>query len=97
MKKVPPKYDVGYKKKTFSFKAILVLKILKSPHTCKLKFISIRGPFFTNCHWWNNLKRFFLAQILPFFSSVLQPSVTASVLKLILLFYQVIVHASAES
>ncbi len=38
MKKVPPKYDVGYKKNFFSFKAILDLKILESPHTCELTF-----------------------------------------------------------
>jgi hypothetical protein len=46
MKKVPPKYDVGdIKKNFFSFQAILVLKILESPNTCKFTFLSIRGPF----------------------------------------------------
>jgi hypothetical protein len=52
----------------------LVFKILKSPHTCKLTFLSMRGPFFTNWHLWNNLKRFFSSNFDPFVCSVLQPS-----------------------
>jgi hypothetical protein len=74
--KVAPKYDVGYKKKNFfSFKAILVLKILKSPHTCKTTFLSIRGPFFHKLALVEQFKEiFFSSNFDPFFSSVLQPS-----------------------
>jgi hypothetical protein len=67
MKKVPPKYDVGFKKNFFSFKAILVLKILNSPHTCKLTFLSIRGPFFTKLALVEQFKEIFSAQILTLF------------------------------
>ncbi len=64
------------KKNFFSFKAILVFKILKSPHTCKLTFLSTRGPFFS--HKLALVEKFkeifFSSNFDPFFSSVLQPS-----------------------
>ncbi len=53
----------------------MVFKILKSPHTCKLTFLSMRGPFFHKLALVEQFKAiFFSSNFDPFFSSVLQPS-----------------------
>jgi hypothetical protein len=46
---------------------ILVLKILNSPHTCGLTFLSIGGPFFTKLALVEKFKDIFFAPILTLF------------------------------
>ncbi len=76
----------------------MVFKILKSPYTGKLTFLSMRGTFFHKLALVEQFKDIFLAQILTLFLAVCYSQVVkAIVLKLILLFNQAIVHASTKS
>jgi hypothetical protein len=98
LKKVDLKYDVGYKKSFLSFEAILVLKILNSPHNCRLTFLSIEGPFFSKLALVEQFKENYCSlNFDPFLAVCNSQVVNASVLKLSLIFNQVVVHASAKS